>query len=643
MKSTPGNGASEADEFVNVWIGREDDVPTSETQKTSKDFYGQWIDKASAKFSSPPVTGADALRHLHPNHSLVMTQGYGIDILGFPAAQVTPLEKTPLITNLIFIPIARSLGTVPGILVDQIQYGVFKVTWQQFEFLIYLVQYPTNYGNTNQYFILHEGPEEVSRLLILASGAWSDQLHDEIWVFNQGFWRKDQGLWKEVQKADWKDVILKDAFKKALQKDVYGFFASEAIYKELAIPWKRGIIMHGPPGNGKTISLKTIMKTCGAKGFSPLYVKSFQSWKGEEGAMEDVFDKARQLAPCVVILEDLDSLINDRNRSFFLNQLDGLEGNDGLLVIGTTNHFDRLDPGLSTRPSRFDRKFKFDDPDEEERKLYAQYWQRKLASNKEIDYPDPLVDEVAKLTDKFSFAYLKEAFVSSLVTLLGIEGEKPEFSKVLKDQIEALRKQLDKSANTRNSVFTQDQIRHEIPSRPSQPSGTRERDVRALLDALSESAPRVDNRSNRIYESGNQRHETEVRTSRDIRALLDAVSDSLTSLDLPSVRAYEPAPSYHHRDGPTREGEPDEGKNFRALLDRITSERDRDMLADKIFHPQRSPTTFSNSNVRGDWQDRPLPNAPQNPLSPHPFDLTTPRPGVPNQFGNGGHHGADLA
>ena len=77
---------------------------------------------------------------------------------------------------------------------------------------------------------------------------------------------------------------------------------------------------------------------------------------GEEGAMQEVFKKARSLAPYVIILEDLDSLINDRNRSFFLNQLDGIESNDGLLVIGTTNHFDRLDPGLSTRPSRFDRK-----------------------------------------------------------------------------------------------------------------------------------------------------------------------------------------------------------------------------------------------------------------------------------------------
>lgn len=72
--------------------------------------------------------------------------------------------------------------------------------------------------------------------------------------------------------------------------------------------------------------------------------------------MADVFDKARQLAPCVLVLEDLDSLINDKNRSFFLNQLDGLQSNHGLLIIGTTNYFDRLDPGLNSRPSRFDRK-----------------------------------------------------------------------------------------------------------------------------------------------------------------------------------------------------------------------------------------------------------------------------------------------
>ena len=102
--------------------------------------------------------------------------------------------------------------------------------------------------------------------------------------------------------------------------------------------------------------MKAIMKDCQDRNYYPLYVKSFRSWKGEEGAMTDVFEKARQTAPCVVILEDLDSLINNQNRSFFLNQIDGLSNNDGLLVIGTTNHLENIDPALRSRPSRFDRK-----------------------------------------------------------------------------------------------------------------------------------------------------------------------------------------------------------------------------------------------------------------------------------------------
>ena len=102
--------------------------------------------------------------------------------------------------------------------------------------------------------------------------------------------------------------------------------------------------------------MKAIMKDADAKGYAPLYVKSFRSYKGEEGAMVDVFSHARRMAPCVLVLEDLDSLINNNNRSFFLNQLDGLESNDGLLVIGTTNHLENIDPALRNRPSRFDRK-----------------------------------------------------------------------------------------------------------------------------------------------------------------------------------------------------------------------------------------------------------------------------------------------
>jgi transitional endoplasmic reticulum ATPase len=64
---------------------------------------------------------------------------------------------------------------------------------------------------------------------------------------------------------------------------------------------------------------------------------------------------------------------------------------------------------VSNRPSRFDRKYLFDDPDEVERKLYCQYWQNKLKKNNKISFPDSLVDEVAEQSDGLSFAYIKEA------------------------------------------------------------------------------------------------------------------------------------------------------------------------------------------------------------------------------------------
>ncbi|TDL29533.1 P-loop containing nucleoside triphosphate hydrolase protein [Rickenella mellea] len=422
-------------------------------QASADKLYDDWVKQASGKRSDPEIYAADALRKLYPNHSLVISADWQLNLLRFPGAYAEPVNPSELVTEAIFVPLPRHTSTLPGILVESVAYGAFKFSWEKYQYLVYIAKWLVGFGQITYHFILHEGPEEPSRDFLVAAGAFSQALHDEIWVYNQGFWNKDTGLYSEVQKANWNDVILKETFKKSLKSDVYSFFKSEDIYKELAIPWKRGIIMYGPPGNGKTISIKAIMKAVQAEGHSPLYVKSFQSWKGEEGSMADVFEMARKEAPCVLVLEDLDSLINDRNRSFFLNQLDGLEGNDGLLVIGTTNHFERLDPGLSTRPSRFDRKYLFDDPDRDERALYAKYWQKKLAHNEDLKFPDSLVTDVANLTSGFSFAYLKEAFVSCLVLLALDEEKKTTFEAALKAQIKSLRDQLDKtprSGTTRN-------------------------------------------------------------------------------------------------------------------------------------------------------------------------------------------------
>ncbi|KAF5390598.1 hypothetical protein D9757_002633 [Collybiopsis confluens] len=515
--------------FVDDW---DDVLAEIALKKESPNFHHKWIEQASAKHTDPLLmafvllcfyfaylsnhsSSNEALRKLYPKHSLVTTDDFRLNILNYPGAQIVPLKDNPLVTSVGFSPLNRMSAPIPGMLTDRVIAGGFTLNWQAGERpsnyeqpLILSTEHPVHspycpglMGFNTATFILHEGPEDPARQLLLAVGLWAEAIHNEVWVFNQGYWQKDPLLWESFQSADWKDVILKEDFKKAFQKDIFGFFESEELYKELGIPWKRGLIMHGPPGNGKTISLKAVMKTCDARGYPPLYVKSFQSYAGDEYSMKLVFGKARQLAPCVVILEDIDSLITDRNRSFFLNELDGLAGNDGLLVLATTNHFDRLDPGLSSRPSRFDRKYFFNDPDREERALYAVYWQKKLKDNKSIDFPDELVDEVAGATKQFSFAYLKEAFVSTLVTLAGLEDEdKPSFRTVLLKQIDALRKQLDTPkkvvpAPSRSTSGSSESRMNLVPH----PRSHRERDSEVLSEAIRRQIPSQDGLSSRIF------------------------------------------------------------------------------------------------------------------------------------------------
>lgn len=181
------------------------------------------------------------------------------------------------------------------------------------------------------------------------------------------------------------------------------------------------------PGNGKTVSIKALMSSLYAreKAVPSLYVKSFETnCNTEQYAIRSIFAMARSMAPCLLIFEDLDSLVHDDIRSYFLNEVDGLESNDGILMIGSTNHLDKLDPAIAKRPSRFDRKYHFKIPGWEERKGYAEYWRAKLVRNEGVEFPDEVVGLVAELTEGFSFAYMKELFVMALLCL--VRGWTPE-------------------------------------------------------------------------------------------------------------------------------------------------------------------------------------------------------------------------
>ncbi|WOO83090.1 putative ATPase YjoB [Vanrija pseudolonga] len=328
-----------------------------------------------------------------------------------------------------------------GFVVEQVVLAGYDVAWRNTEFKLIVATWPEGFYQAVQWHIVSDDKQANNQLLAAVSKV-ARTFEDVIWVFDQGWWQPDRNLWLSVQKASWSDVILDEEFKHGLQHDYRSFLKSRDTYKRLGVPWKRGLIFLGPPGNGKTVSLKAIMKELD---IPALYVKSFRSYMGDEGGIKDIFSRAREEAPCLLVFEDLDSLITDENRAFFLNEVDGIDDNDGLLLIGTTNHFDRLDLALSNRPSRFDRKYNFPNPTRDERRQYAVYWQDKVSDVEGIDFPDDLLDEFADKTDKFSFAYMKEAFVSALLQIAADESKHPpEFRPTLLKEVQHLRDELDR-------------------------------------------------------------------------------------------------------------------------------------------------------------------------------------------------------
>ena len=317
---------------------------------------------------------------------------------------------------------------------EQVEFGRYDYQWKGRSFIVYLLckcWYEDMVWDSteNAFFILHrregdkiqDGRSVAARELIAASASHSARLDEgDVLIFDDDVWKKDTKLWKRVQNTKWEDVILDQSLKDGLIRDVETFFDRRDDYKQFDVPWKRGIILHGLPGNGKTISIRALMRGLATRPdpIPTLYVKWTKGDHGTTYAIREIFKKARKMAPCLLIFEDLDSMITEDTRSFFLNEVDGLESNDGIMMIGSTNYLEKLDAGITKRPSRFDRKYHFDLPASPERAQYCEYWRSRLADNKAIEFPPTLCSAIAGITEGFSFAYLQEAFISSLLVIV---------------------------------------------------------------------------------------------------------------------------------------------------------------------------------------------------------------------------------
>jgi AAA+ superfamily predicted ATPase len=321
---------------------------------------------------------------------------------------------------------------------DAINKAWLDVEWQGHTLEMLLISIEGN-GMYKRHFWLLADTEVIARNFFASVCKWNMEIRSEVLVFDMGCWHKDEQLFQDIKNSTFDNLILHGDLKQEIREDVEQFFQSRNLYEEHDIPWKRGLLFIGPAGNGKTHTLKALINTIG---YPCLYVKSFrapQTGNADEENIRQVFDRARRSSPCVLVLEDLDSLITSQNRSFFLNELDGFAANIGIVTLATTNHPERLDPAILERPSRFDRKYPFGLPQLIERKAYIALWNDALKPALRLTEEE--VNKLSELTDDFSFAYLKELFLSSKMRWIA-RPQQGTMAQVMTEQVDRLREQM---------------------------------------------------------------------------------------------------------------------------------------------------------------------------------------------------------
>jgi hypothetical protein len=260
-------------------------------------------------------------------------------------------------------------------------------------------------------------------------------------------WENAPQLDAELGSVTWDDVVLAPAVMSGVRAAVEGFVAHRHAFTTLGFPWRRGLLLVGPPGTGKTMLCKAAASALPELPF--LYVRDLlgQARAEVQGPIAVIFKRARRLAPCLLAFEDIDGMINSANRGIFHNELDGFQNNDGLLIIASSNHPGKIDEALLKRPSRFDRVFHIGLPALAERRTYC----RRLLSRPELAARftadldvETLIENIAAQTDGFTPAYLKEAFISAALDRAqeGAVVLDQSFASAVLDQVATLRHHL---------------------------------------------------------------------------------------------------------------------------------------------------------------------------------------------------------
>jgi transitional endoplasmic reticulum ATPase len=179
----------------------------------------------------------------------------------------------------------------------------------------------------------------------------------------------------QVPNVSWEDVGGLESLKEELHEAVEWPLKHKEAFEHTDVSSPKGVLLYGPPGTGKTLIAKAVAHTTESNFISIKGPELLSKWIGEsEKGVREVFRKARQAAPCIIFLDELDSLapsrgygssdsnVTERVVSQLLTEIDGLEELHNVLVIGATNRVDLIDNAL-LRPGRFDRILEVPLPD----------------------------------------------------------------------------------------------------------------------------------------------------------------------------------------------------------------------------------------------------------------------------------------
>lgn len=226
--------------------------------------------------------------------------------------------------------------------------------------------------------------------------------------------RADGSLLPQLPNLTWDDVSLAGHIREALIKNTAELLERRQLFQKHGVPQKRGLLLYGPPGTGKTM----IGKVLASQGLATFIYATAGDCESLH-SMRHLFQLARRLRPTILFLEDLDLFGADRSSQLrtgplgeLLAQMDGLEENDGLIIVATTNDLDAIEPALKDRPSRFDVVLEIGMPEKTERRRIVE-----LSLPATVCCP-AVSNRITEATDGFSGAQVRELAFLAIQTVL---------------------------------------------------------------------------------------------------------------------------------------------------------------------------------------------------------------------------------